>query len=386
LSWFRSALRKAKCYAFKVLAKLLFSLPAQPLDPENVEKILIYGNMGIGNMIMFTPTLKAIRRHFLNAHITLLVAQSGCEEVVEGSSLVDKIIKAKPGRWETLKLVRQIRNSHFDLLISNFHGVGFNLITTFSGIPYRVGHCTSPGWKSYYDHLYNIKVRMLEYEHEIDRDLHLVEALGVTVTDREPVFHTTDEARAFVEDFLAQNRICADDLVVGIQVGTSRHQSWKQWDFTRLAQVCDHLHEQYQAKVIALGSPKHQEELDTFLRLVKHKPIIALGRANLKQAAAIVEQCDFTICNDSGLMHVSAAVGTPVIAIYGPTDYHRTSPHRYGKQHILLRKELSCSPCFRMGSDNTVINCKARVCLDSITVQDVMEEAERIIARKARGT
>ena len=81
-------------------------------------------------------------------------------------------------------------------------------------------------------------------------------------------------------------------------------------------------------------------------------------------------------------MHVSAAVGTPVGAIYGPTDYHRTSPRRYGEEHIVLRKELPCSPCFRIAGEDAVINCQNRLCLDAITIQDVTGVAERMIARK----
>ncbi len=75
-------------------------------------------------------------------------------------------------------------------------------------------------------------------------------------------------------------------------------------------------------------------------------------------------------------------MGTPVIALYGPTDYHRTSPYRYRKNHVVLRKEIPCSPCFRMGSADTASNCPNRICLDTITEDDVMEAAIKMIHRK----
>ncbi len=370
----------------KILAKILLPSPSAPIEPEKIDKILIYGAMGIGNMIMFTPTLKAIRQHFPEAHITLLVAQSGCEEVVRGSSLVDEIIKVKAnlGRWETLQLARQIRGRHFDLLISGFHGVTFKLITIFSGIPYRVGHCTSPGWESRYDFLYNVKVRMREGEHEIERGLRLAQALGIQATDDSPLFYISGDDRAFASDFLRQNGVQDSNLTIGVQVGTWRHQGWKRWDLTRLARVCERLIEERGAKIIVLGAPQHREELETFLSCMTYQPIVALGKASIKQGAAIVEQCDFTICNDSGLMHITAAMSTPVLAIYGPTDYRRTSPRRYGEQHIVLRKGLECSPCFRMAGEDKVVSCPHRNCLELITVEDVFRAAEEVIARKSK--
>lgn len=374
-----SSLSRLKYRIARLLSSVLLPSLEHPIDFDDIESILIYGAMGIGNMIMFTPTLRAIRRRFPDAHITLLVAQSGCEEVVRGSSLVDEIIKANPERWENLRLAKQIRDRRFDLLISEFHGGAFSRVTLLSGIPYRVGHCTSPGWESRQDYLYNVKMQMGADEHEIDRDLRLAKALGIQVIDDSPLFYISDDDVVFANDFLQKHGVQDDQVVVGVQIGTWRVQSWKQWDLTRLARVCDRLMEDFDAKVIALGSPNHQEELDTFLSATEQQPIAALGKANVKQAAAIVERCDFTICNDSGLMHISAAMDTPVIATYGPTDYHRTSPRRYGDQHIVVRKDLVCSPCFRLKGDEKVLGCPNRCCIEMITVEDVLSAVEEMV-------
>jgi ADP-heptose:LPS heptosyltransferase len=284
-----------------------------------------------------------------------------------------------------LKLVKQIRDEKFDLLVSNFHGATFRSVTLFSNIPYRAGHCTSPGWKNPSDFLYNIKVRMEECEHEVDRDLRLAKAIGIKDTDDSPMFHVSKKDRVSANNFLQQNDIRDGDLTVGIQIGTWHVQEWKRWDITKLALVCDRLIEDYGARVIVLGAPQHLKELETLLGSIKHEIVIALGKTTIKQSAAIVERCDFTICNDSGLMHITAAMGTPVIAIYGPTDYHRTSPCRYGELHIVIRKELECSPCFRMaGDEDNVISCPHRNCLESITVEDVLIAVKKVLAQKPK--
>lgn len=382
----KKIVRRARYFTSIFLARILLPSPKGELVCTAIKQILIYGAMGIGNMVMFTPTLKAIRRHFPDAHITLLVKQSGCEQVVIGSGIVDEIIKTKPGTFKTLDLTRQIRSRHFDLLFSNFHGVFFNWVTLLSGIPYRAGHCTSPGWKSSYDHLYNIKVQMGADQHEVDRDLILVQALDIRVAEDNPLFHVSPDDVDFAINYLQQHKVQEACLIVGVQIGTWRVQSWKQWDLARLANACDMLIEKYAAEVIAMGSPNHKEELDTFLSAMQRRPVVALGKVGIKQAAAILEHCDFVISNDSGLMHIAAAIGTPVIAIYGPTDQYRTSPCRYGNQHIVLRKDLPCSPCFCLEGATKVLSCTDRRCLELITVDDVLSAADEIIGRVAEQT
>ena len=366
----------------KLLAKMLLPFPSKPMSGKSVAKILVYGSMGIGNMIMLTPTLRALRQHFRDARIALIVDERwGAEEVVRGSSLVNEIIKRKPGGYlELLKLAMYIRSQNFDLLVSTFHGIGNNLplLTALSGISYRAGHCTSPGWYSKYDYLYNIPVRMFDGEHEVERSLHIAEALGCTTSDRRLYINVDEDALSFAGHFFESEGLYDDDWILGVQVGIMKLQDWKQWDIQRLAQVCDQVMDRG-VKVIVLGSPNHQNSLAHMLSFMHHQPIIALGKATLNQSAAIVKRCDATLCNDSGLMHISVAVGTPTIAIIGPTDYRRTGP--YGNGHIMIKKDLPCAPCFTMAeadTGKTVKSCTHRKCLDLITVEDVLNAVEQM--------
>lgn len=353
------------------------------ISKESINRILIYGYMGIGNMILFAPTIRAIRKHFLQASITLLVGNNtGCEEVVRGSGLVDEIIHFNPARAiiiERLRFIKRMRDKRFDLLISDSHGVNLflALLAVLSSIPYRVGHSTGPGWRSKLDYVYNFKVEMDENDYQMDRDLRLAYAVGIEEDeiDKNPIMWIEKEDREYANEFLRQSDIYDKDSVIGVQVGTSPTMRWKQWNLDRYAELCDRLIEDYSAKVVLLGSPGELELTNYVQEKMKHTPIIAAGKTTVKQVAAIIKRCNFLICNDSGLMHVSAAVGTPVIAIYGPTNYHRTHP--YGNGHIVIRKNLSCSPCFRMAGTEKVESCQSRKCLDLITVEDVLEAAKR---------
>ena len=108
----------------------------------------------------------------------------------------------------------------------------------------------------------------------------------------------------------------------------------------------------------------------------------------MTQVAALIEQCDLLVCNDSGLMHAAVAVGTPVVAIYGPTDIRRTAP--LGGQHTVIRHELPCSPCFKLEGDEQVHACSHHDCLMTITVDEVLQSmgsaAAAFQSRRRRGT
>ena len=354
---------------------LLFLYKNEKVNFQKVKKILIYGSMGIGNMILFTPTIKAIRKRFPKARVTLLVGNTGCEEVLKGSDLVDEIINFQMNQADIigkLKFIRGIRKRRFDLLISNFHGANLSLLTILSSIPYKIGHVTSPGWRNKFDFVYNFKVRMAENENEIYRDLRLAYALGVKEdeVDKNPIIWIEKEDREYADNFLKQNGIHRKDLVIGVNPVTSLVWKWRWWSLDRYAELCDKLIEACKAKVILLAAPNEVDLMEYVAKNMEYESIIAAGKTTLKQTAALIEEAKLLICNDSGLMHVSSAVGTPVVAIYGPTDYTRTAP--LGKKHTIIRKNLDCSPCFQLDGTERAENCPYDYkCLNYISVEGV---------------
>ena len=103
---------------------------------------------------------------------------------------------------------------------------------------------------------------------------------------------------------------------------------------------------------------------------------IAAGKTTIKQAAALIERCNLLVCNDSGLMHMAVAVGTPAVAIYGPTDIRRTRP--VGQSHTVIRHALPCSPCFRLEGDEAVRACPHHDCLMTIAPDEVHAAVVRL--------
>lgn len=367
----------------KIIVKVILLLKNKQLPIFNrskIKKVLIYAYTGLGNFVLYTPTLKTLKYYLPNAKFTLLHGNdTGCHEVLNPDFFDKKIILSRNSNWITrFKTIRQIRNDKYDLIISEFHNNNsfFALASIISRAKYRVGHITSPGWNNKWDFIYNIPVKMKKDQHEIDRYLELVYALDINKNgiDKNTTFYLNECDKQFALDFFKNNEIDFEkERVISVQMGTSPTMRWKQWNLDKYSELCDKILDLPNNKIIFLGSPNEKVMIEKVANKMKHESINAAGKTNVKQAAAIIEKSDVLICNDSGLMHVAVAVNIPVIAIYGPTDYTRTAP--LGKNDLIIRKELNCSPCFKMDGIEKVENCPYDYkCLKLITVDDVFNE------------
>jgi len=207
----------------------------------------------------------------------------------------------------------------------------------------------------------------------------LVLGARIDPSKREPVISIDERSRRFAKRFLENLKISDNDLLIGIQIGASAH--WKQWNLDNFAKLCDRLIEEYKAKVILLGAPDERDMAKYVSDRMHYVPINAVGKTEVKEAAALIERCALFICNDSGLGKISIAIDTPTITIGGPTDLYRTGTWKEG--HIDIWKKLPCSPCYTIGIKGLikVRSCKDRKCLKLITVDDVIDGVNKLLKR-----
>ncbi len=216
---------------------------------------------------------------------------------------------------------------------------------------------------------------MKRNQHEIDRYLELTYALGIRKqnVNKKTLFYLRKKDSKFTDRFFKKAGIDRKrSKIISVQIGTSPTMRWKQWSPNKYRQLCDLILETPNTVVILQGSPSEKSLMEKIAHKMKHRPIIAAGKTTIKQVAALIKKSNLLVCNDSGLMHVAVAVDTPVVAIYGPTDYTRTAP--LGNKHTIIRKKLNCSPCFKMGKQSwdKVTNCPYNYkCLKSISVNEV---------------
>jgi heptosyltransferase-2 len=386
--------------AESVLKVYLDSVSGTEFEPETVGRILVFAYHGLGNFIMYTPALRLLRERYPNARIDLQVGNNtGCEDVLEGAGLFDNIynLPYSAGLRAWLNRARVIRTTKYDLTISEFHSHSWplTLLIAASGAPFRLGHVTSPGWSrrfSRYSFVFNLGVGMQEDEHEIDRYMDLVSAAGaqsIAARDAAPFIYLGEDDRAFARRFLQNGAGTGTDTgtsagtTIGFQPGTSPTMRWKQWPIERYREVIRRVTMEHpDSHIVLFGSPIEEGMIREMALGLKGRITLAAGKTSVKQVAALIEQCDLLVCNDSGLMHTAVAVGTPVVAIYGPTDIRRTAP--LGAQNVVIRHELSCSPCFKLEGDEQVHACPHHDCLMTITPDEVFHSISHGASGSAR--
>jgi len=364
--------------------------PTQKFNKDDISNILIYSyNTGIGNFIMYTPAIMSIRDFFPNANFTLLHdSKTGCYVVLKDSGIFNKYIDVKRGLniIEMIKYVLKIRKENFDMVISEFHNTGLFiiLITVFCGAKYRVGHVSSSGWihPDKWDWIYNIPAKMEKNQHEVERGLELAKAIGIDIKKRniKPFIYLQESDRDFAKRFLSSNGIEKGNIVISVQIGR-KDKDEKHWSLDKYIALCDKILEFQDTKIILHGAPNEYKSIELVVSKMKNNPIIAAGKTTIKQAAALLEKSDVLVCDDSGLMHMAVAVGTPVIAIFGPTDYTRTAP--YGKEHTVIKKDFKCIPCSKMDLDPSQRMKTDQCPYDNKCINDItVDELYNVIKKK----
>lgn len=377
----KRAFREAAYWGFRLWCR---RLPSPPFEPERVRKIMLPLYAGIGNIVLYTPALRAIRERFPSAEVVAVVGNTRRNEEVVESGLVDRVLVAPldaPLR-EKRDAMRRLRAERFDLCVNAFHCAFpyHAAFTAWARVPWRCGHVTSPGWRNPYDFLYNLPARMERDQYEVDRYLELAYALGVARerVDTRPFFVVSDDARERAAALLAERRIAPGDSFVAVHAGTSEVMRWKQWGLDRFERVVRELADsRAELKFVLVGAPDERAEQSAIVeRLAAALPgrfADLVGATTVPELAAVLERATLLVGNDSGPMQIAVALGLQTVVPWGPSDLPRNAPR--GPEHTVIFKGLPCSPCYRMPGDSGVHLCGDRQCLKQIGVDEVTAAA-----------
>ena len=327
------------------------------------KRILVIMLGGIGNMIMLSPCLKALRENFKNAYVGLLLQPDGAKELIKKSKFYDEIIL----RGSMIKTILKLRKKKFDTVIvsTGTEPIKAGFLSLVIGAKYRIGEDINK--KGLF---YNIKVPFNGKINEVEGNIKIFEKLGIEVKNKELYVGIEKEDEIFTEKFFRENNL---KEVVGIHPGSGYLQEFKRWPITKFAELSNRITKKFGFKVIVFGADFERKLGDELERTMEEKPINLIGKTTLGQAAAIIKRCKVFVSNDSGLMHIAAAVKTPIVAIFGPTD-----PERYGpncEKKVIIKSRLRCSPCYRKGK----VKCKNYLCMKKIEVNEVFEGFIKIL-------
>lgn len=351
--------------------------------PDRINKIIIPAYTGLGNFVLKTPMIRALRDAFPDAHITIQAGSPyGTEFVLEGSDLINetKILKQESSYLEKIEFAFVLRREKYDLIFLPFDATPSFLMlqSLIANIPIRIGHHWKEirgrdQWAKFLTHPVALKAG----RHEIYLNLDLLIPLGITNVKNKDAFFSLHDA-INVQHILPWNPISTRYWCV--QLGAANAiVSVKRWDTTKFAAALDILIERYRMPVVALGDKYEREIYQQVQKLMKHDLIDCVGKTSIQEVAFIIKHSQVLLCHDSGLMHIAVALKTPVVAIYGPTDHTRTAP--LGSQSQIIRKNLECSPCmyaFAKSEKEVADTCSHRNCMHSIEVDEVVGAVSRI--------
>jgi len=180
--------------------------------------------------------------------------------------------------------------------------------------------------------------------HQAEAYLHLLERAGLTVENRIPRLRVPDLWEERARELLSRAGLGPGERPVGIHPG-STYGTAKRWPLERFARVADRLQREAGVRVVLLGGPGEEALARDMAGCMGTPPLNLAGKTDIPLLAGVLRQCRVLVCNDTGPMHLAAAVGTPVVALFGPTDPSGTAP--LGGGHALLRHPVDCSPCLR---------------------------------------
>lgn len=336
------------------------------LDPDNIRKILIRSTNWIGDAVMSTPAMCALRSSFPRAEI-VLVANPPVSELMAGHPCCDRVIVydkkgAHRGVRGLLRFSSELAHERFDLAVLFQYAIDAAIIAWLAGIGKRAGFDTDRR-RLLLTHAVRAGSEALKIHHSI-RYLYMLEKLGIPAPPSGLSLFCSEEETAWARGTLGGGKWAA--INPGAAFGSA-----KRWYPERFASVADALREQYGLRVILLGGPG-EAEIGADIEAGMHSaPLNMIGKTSVRQMMALLSRVELVITNDSGPMHVAAAFDRPIVALFGPTDHTTTSPAC--SRHRVVRREIECAPCLKRKCPGD------HRCMADLTVDDVIEAVAHVM-------
>ena len=340
------------------------------------KKILVIRTDRLGDVVLTTPALKALRESCPQSHIAIMVSPH-TRELLEDNPYIDEVIvydkdKKDRGAIGFLKFVLSLKKKRFDLAIILHTKRRVELISFLADIPKRIGYGNRKFGFLLTDRIPD--TRHLGLKHEIDYCLDILRKLNLKTKESKPYIAVKKESLEWIDEFLKTQNISGHDKIAGLHPGASCPS--KRWLKERFVILANRLVEDYGFKILIIAQgPENVAIADELAKNIRYPVINLAGELTLSRLAAALKRCAILISNDSGPVHIASAVGTPVISIFG-RNQAGLSPLRWGpvgRQDKYLHKEVGCSVCLAH-------KCEISFdCLKAITVEDVLKSVDDVL-------
>lgn len=343
--------------------------------PENPGKILIRSTNWIGDAIMTTPAVRTIRENFPDSDITLL-ALSWVADVFAACPHIDHIFSYdKKGRHQGLKgklhLAAELRTVHFDMAILLQNAFEAALITRLARIPVRAGYTTdgrgillSHGVRRHPD---------IGSRHQVHYYQEMLQGLGLQPGPDVLELFLEPSAVREAETVIKKASQGRDVSVIGLNPGAAYGPA-KRWPAKKYGELGRQLATATNGLIVIFGTEADQEAAAEISAAAGDQVLDLTGKTSLALAMACIDRCHVFVTNDSGLMHVAAALQTPLVAVFGSTDHVATGP--FSEKATIIRRPLDCSPCMKTHCPKDHFQC-----MEQISVDEVAEAALQFLMK-----
>jgi 3-deoxy-D-manno-octulosonic-acid transferase/heptosyltransferase-1 len=350
---------------------------------RDLKNILIIKLSSIGDVVHALPFLETLKKCYSGSKIDWLVEEDA-SQVLSGHPAVNRIIISGRKRWqkdiinplnllrvcsEAAGFYRELRTSSYDIVIDLQGLFRSGFLTALTRGKRKIGMSGSREGASIF--LKENPVAVDYEQHAIDRYLKVAEYLGCNTDNPKGVIPVLKEDKKLADGIFSSFSEKKPVIVINPMA------KWKTklWQADKFSKLAEKLQKEMDCRIIFTGSIHDRPLIEDVIKNAggRWDEIINLaGRTGLKELAYLYSLCSVLICTDTGPMHIAAAMGCRVVALFGPTAPLRTGP--YGSGHVVIRSGIDCSPCFKK-------ECKDTKCMDDITVNEVFHAAEKIISR-----
>lgn len=326
-------------------------------------KILCFHLNQVGDLIFSLPALKCLRDSYPDSTI-ISVVRSSAKEILESTGLVNEIVLRKSGiNLDKVALVKELASKRANLAVVFSQSAECAVLAYLSGASERVGFIdTSLGF---------LLTKRVYFKHppSTENNLRLISEIGCKITQKNysNLLSPTEAQICRANKLLSSCGISESDKIVAFAPGTSGRRSVKEWTEQGYLAVERYLISQGY-RVVILGAEPMDNIVEDSARILDMG-----GKTNLGEVVAILARSKALLAVDSGILHLAAAVGTPVVGLYGPSNPKITGPQ--GDGHIVVTSGVECSPCMKTVCD------KQRDCMIKISEHNVIDVIERIMSR-----
>ena len=353
-----------------------------PLDPAHILVSLL---LPIGDTLLATPALAALRRRFPWAKITAMVSHSNAGILQDNPNIDQLMFVAERGAESRVRRfargLSDLRQNKFDLIIT-FSPVG-SIVLRMAGLYRRPLRVEMPLlWWLLGGHSHAYRNR-----HAVDHYLQAIAPVldgPLSEEDRQPRLYLTAQDRTAARTLLREAGLSPANMLIAMHVGGEGFEGRKRWAPRRFAAVANHLIETFNAHILLLGGNGDAPLCEEVAALIApDKATVMAGRTSLKETAALIEMAAMFLGNDSCPLHIAAAVNTPAVGVFGPSNIQQFQP--IGKRNYrqrIVHSNLPCAPCFHFignGAPWVPNTCHSLACLKAITPEMVAKAAVELL-------